>query len=228
MRALAAAATRLWLDLTLEGLEHLPERGPALIAARHFHHLYDGAILISRLPRPVRVVVAADWAKDARWRALLELGCGLLGWPTVLRRDALACRARPAYRPDEVLPYLQRALREVALLLRNGEVVAIFPEGYPTIDPEWRMKKDDTVILPFRPGFLRFAQYAERTGAGAVPIIPAGIWAAPPTYRRIVLRLGAPRFASEAAEATLIREIEDAVRALSRPPDDGALRDPVS
>jgi 1-acyl-sn-glycerol-3-phosphate acyltransferase len=106
----------------------------------------------------------------------------------------------------------------VSELLRAGEVVAIFPEGYPTIDPEWRAKPDDQTILPFRSGFVRLVQHAERAGAERTPILPAGVWAEPPDYRRIVLRLGAPRFTSDAPPGLLRAEIERAVRALSRPP----------
>ncbi|MDQ3411791.1 MAG: hypothetical protein M3509_06690, partial [Chloroflexota bacterium] len=50
------------LDLTVEGLEQVPRSGPAIIAARHYHHVYDGAVLLATIPRPVRIVVAADWA----------------------------------------------------------------------------------------------------------------------------------------------------------------------
>jgi putative membrane protein len=218
LRGLAGIGTRLRLDLTIEGLHNLPPKGPALLAARHFHHLYDGAVLVSRLPRPVRLVVAADWAKDARGRALLELGCRLLDWPVLLRSEALARRARPAYRQDEVRCYLRRAANQVTALLCAGELVAVFPEGYPTIDPEWRTKPDDTTLLPFRRGFLRFVQSAERAGAGRVPIIPVGIWAAPPDYRWVLLRLGPPQFTSDAPPPKLLRQIEEAVRTLSRPP----------
>lgn len=214
--------TRVRLDVRLDGLEHLPTRGPALIAARHFHHLYDGAILISRLPRPARLVVAADWVKDARQRWLLELGCRLLGWPIVLRPDALARHPSPVYRPADVPRALHRARQAVTELLRAGEVVAIFPEGYPTIDPEWRTKPDETSFLPFRSGFIRLVQHAERAGAERTPILPAGFWAAPPDYRRIVLRLGAPRFTTDAPPGRLRAEIERAVQTLSRPPHAGS------
>ena len=40
------------LELTVQGLEHVPPAGPALIAARHFHHLYDGCALLAAIPRP--------------------------------------------------------------------------------------------------------------------------------------------------------------------------------
>ena len=39
------------VKLTVEGLEHVPGSGPVLIAARHFHHLYDGCVLMKAVPR---------------------------------------------------------------------------------------------------------------------------------------------------------------------------------
>ena len=38
------------IDLRVEGLEHLPATGPAIIAARHFHHFYDGCALVAVVP----------------------------------------------------------------------------------------------------------------------------------------------------------------------------------
>jgi hypothetical protein len=37
-------------EFTVEGLEHVPASGPVLIVARHFHHLYDGCILLIIFP----------------------------------------------------------------------------------------------------------------------------------------------------------------------------------
>jgi 1-acyl-sn-glycerol-3-phosphate acyltransferase len=38
-------------DVRVEGLGHLPATGPAVIAARHFHHFYDGCALLAVVPR---------------------------------------------------------------------------------------------------------------------------------------------------------------------------------
>ena len=47
--ALAASDSLLVMrrvDLQVEGLDHIPATGPVMIAARHYHHLYDGPALI--------------------------------------------------------------------------------------------------------------------------------------------------------------------------------------
>jgi putative membrane protein len=216
VRGLAWGTTKARLDVAIEGVEHLPRTGPALIAARHFHHLWDGAILIGRLPRPVRLVVAADWASGRR-RSVLLGACRLLDWPALLRREAAG---------DEAAGRLLRvATADVVHLLLRGGVVAVFPEGYPTIDPAGPTKPDRETILPFRPGVVRFAQLAERAGAGQIPIVPAGFWYAPDSRRRVVLRLGRPWSVGDGEPRALAAGLEAAVRALSAPPV--SLRDTI-
>ena len=48
LRAVCRAAMS-GVDLRVEGLEHLPASGPAIIAARHYHHFYDGAALLTTM-----------------------------------------------------------------------------------------------------------------------------------------------------------------------------------
>ena len=69
---------------------------------------------------------------------------------------------------------LLRATRECVDLLRAGQLVLVFPEGYPNIDPSFTPKSADETMLPFRPGFLRFAALAELDGMTRVPIVPVG------------------------------------------------------
>ena len=64
MRAWARATVARRLDVEVEGLQHLPREGPLLIACRHVHHLYDGCLLLTAVPRPVHLLVALDWAAD--------------------------------------------------------------------------------------------------------------------------------------------------------------------
>ena len=52
------------LDLHVVGLEHVPSAGPAILVARHYHHLYDAAAILARVPREVHVLVALDWLRD--------------------------------------------------------------------------------------------------------------------------------------------------------------------
>ena len=60
------------IDLRVEGVEHIPASGPVVIAARHFHHLWDGCALIAASPRPLHVVVALDWLHQPVGRRLMD------------------------------------------------------------------------------------------------------------------------------------------------------------
>src|SRR5215213_1714923 len=75
-------------DLRVEGLEHLPATGPAVLAARHFHHLYDGSALITVVPRPLRILVTLDWLENAVGLRLMRGACRLAHWPIVARSDS--------------------------------------------------------------------------------------------------------------------------------------------
>ena len=98
----------------VEGLEHVPGAGPVLIAARHYHHLLDGAVLIARLPRPVHLVVALDWARGAATRRWMERACAAAQWPVILRPARSG-----AYAADDTGRYVRRGLTDAARLLRT-------------------------------------------------------------------------------------------------------------
>lgn len=204
------------LRVSIEGGEYLPRRGPALLACRHFHHLYDGAALIDALPRKPAVMVALDWAKDATTRRVMELACKLADWPVVLRADGLAAGSS-AFAPDETFGYVRRGLAHGADLLRRGELLVVFPEAYPTIDPAAARKSDEQAFLPFRGGVLTLVSLAQRGDALRVPILPVGL-----SYVRegrrwhVTIRLDAPRYLEGRAErGALLADLATRVRALS-------------
>ncbi len=211
------------LDLTVAGREHLPAAGPALIAARHVHHLYDGCALIATLPRPVHLLVALDWLRTPWGRRLMAWACRTARWPVVLRAEAFGPGAAPsAFRADETGRYLRRAVAEAVDLLRAGQVLVVFPEAYPAVDPGFTPKLDLAARLPFRPGFARLAGLAQRDGYTRVPIIPAGFdYEAGPRWR-VQLGFGAPVFwTGRADEASLVQAVEEQARRLSTPVPDG-------
>jgi putative membrane protein len=208
------------LTLTVEGREHVPVTGPVLVAARHFHHLYDGCALIAVLPRPAYLLVALDWTGGGVTRRVMEPACRLAQWPTVLRPDVLR-RAGPraAVRPAEAGRFLRRATRQVTSLLRAGHVVVVFPEGYPTIDPAGSPKANVGAFLPFRPGVARLAQLAERRGVGRIPIVPAGFQYERDGRWKVWLRFGPPVYAADyAGWHALVVALEERVITLSHPP----------
>lgn len=221
LRLLCQAALARRLDLRVEGLEYLPRRGPLLIAARHYHHLYDGGVLLAMVPRQLHPMVGLDWVQDRRLRGLMEALCASGRWPAVLRRDRGGQFAQPAsigsaYRAEEGGRYLRRALRLAADLLGEGQALLVFPEGYPNVDPVFTPKTGDDDMLPFREGFAKLALLAQRGGSGPVPVVPAGF-----AYRRdrrwqVTLRFGPPRsLAARAHLPAFVREVEAEVRRLS-------------
>jgi 1-acyl-sn-glycerol-3-phosphate acyltransferase len=215
LRACARWTTSQKTVLTVTGLEHIPARGPVLIAARHYHHLYDGSALFATIDRPLHVIVGLDWVGKGPLSYVMKRLCTSARWPVVMRASG-----------DEIgrVRVFRKALRETTELLREGRVVIVFPEGYPNIDPHSTPKRGEE-FLPFQAGFLKFARVAESAGVGPVPIVATGF-----SYRKldagdsstgkrewaIHLAFGEPFFLRDMAdERSGCIAIEAAVRRLS-------------
>jgi putative membrane protein len=215
----AKALGKRWMDLRVEGIEHLPQSGPVLVAARHYHHLHDGCALLAAARRPVHILVALDWVSGGASRGLMERACKMAGWPTVLRDDSLAAQSNEgAFHATESRRYLRRAVHDSVALLRAGELLVVFPEAYPNIDPSYTPKVD-AEFLPFRPGFIRLVEMAQRDGTSRVPIIPVGFDYEPKAGKgwQVVMRVGAPIWLSDASDRDrLVQLVEDHVRFLSK------------
>lgn len=221
-RAIAIWNVARYMNLYVGGARHLPHRGPAIVAARHYHHAYDGSALVHGLERQPHLFVALDWTDSAFARQTMERACRLAEWPVAIRGErfggGVAAAAPSAFERGEIQRYIRRAISYGAELLVRGEVLGIFPEGYPTIDPAGSPKTHDDQYLPFRPGLLAIAARAERAGAGPIPIVPAGLaYRREGTRTRVTLRLGAPlRDATTRPRAEVLAELETRVRELSR------------
>src|SRR6266567_910601 len=123
------------VKLVVEGLENVPRNGPVLIVARHFHHLYDGCVLMRVVPRRIHIFVALDWVRNRWLRSFMELACTMVDWPIVLRAEQLnenaarhSEKASRAYSLNEARSYLRHALKDSIRLLRDHEVLVVFPE----------------------------------------------------------------------------------------------------
>lgn len=196
------------LDVT--GIEHVPVTGPALIVARHYHHLYDGSALLAAVPRPVRLVVTLDWLERPIGRKAMEIATGSAKWPVVTRTSLAGDAPR-----SDALATNRAAFRQMIEMLKSGELLAIFPEGYPTIDPTFTPKTKDDEILPFQRGFARLAAAAQREGI-RVPVVPAGfVYRREPTWSA-QLRFGPARYIDPDCGSTALHDlIESDVRELS-------------
>ena len=183
------------------------------MAARHYHHLYDGCVLLASSPRPVRLTVALDWVEDAWRRRGMETLCAWAEWPALLRTERLSETAG-AYRPREARAYLRRSLDAAVGALLAGEPLVVFPEGYPNVDPKPTPKVGDE-MLPFRRGFARIATVASRALGVPLPVLPAGL-----SYRgrRVRLAFGTPiRVDAQTDVRELAGRVEREVRRLSLP-----------
>lgn len=98
---------RRWLDLTVEGAEHVPTAGAVLLASTHQSHA-DSLAIATAVPRP------AHFLGDRR----------LLAWPVVGRRlPQLGMVPLDRGEGDA------KAMGVIARLLEDGACVVIYPEG---------------------------------------------------------------------------------------------------
>lgn len=212
---------RAKVRVRVEGLDYVPRSGPVLLAARHYHNFYDGCILLAVMPRRIHLFVALDWIQTQRTRRGMEYICWLAQWPVSLREERLDMTnaehgSRSVYTAQDVRRYVLHSSKQSVQLLRQGEVLVIFPEGYPNIDPAPNPKSDGRAFLPFQPGFARLVEMAERNDAPPVAIIPVGfVYTHPPRWR-VTVRFGAPLQRGDFADAAkMVKAIEERVRALS-------------
>ncbi|WP_433262837.1 lysophospholipid acyltransferase family protein [Micromonospora vinacea] len=155
----------------VEGLEHLPRHGGAILAGNHLS-VADELFLVTAAPRHVTF-----WAKVEYFN-----GRGPGGW--LNRRIVAGMGAIPVDRADGRAAL--RALDAAVPVLRSGGLVAVYPEG--TRSPDGRLYRG-------RVGMTRLARDAE------VPIIPVGVTgtaevlpvdARLPRRHPITLRFGPP------------------------------------
>ncbi|MDH7570097.1 MAG: lysophospholipid acyltransferase family protein [Armatimonadota bacterium] len=154
----ARKATKWLLErlgpLRVEGSEHLPAAGAFLLVCNHVSNA-DPVALSAACPRLLRYM-----GKEELFRI------PVLGW--ILRAVGVFPVRRGT--PD------RSAIRQAEAVLREGGVLALFPEG---------RESPQGTLLPFEPGA---ALLALRTGAPVIPAYIEGITALVP-YGRVLPRL---------------------------------------
>ncbi|MFO0297695.1 MAG: MFS transporter, partial [Pseudomonadota bacterium] len=116
LRFLAWMLSRLVYRFRVQGDEHIPLQGAAILVCNHVSFV-DAVLLMAASPRPVRFVM------DHRIFAI-----PVLGW---LFRLAKAIPIAP--QKDDPATY-ERAFAEARRVLEEGDLLAIFPEGGITRD----------------------------------------------------------------------------------------------
>jgi 1-acyl-sn-glycerol-3-phosphate acyltransferase len=188
LRFIAWLLVKAMYRLRVDGQEHIPEEGAAVLISNHVS-FFDAVVIMGMSPRPVRFVM------DYRIFRTPVLGFVFRGVGAIPIASA---------KEDPVL--MEKAFAEVSAALKDGELVAIFPEGHVTRDGE---------LQTFRPGIRRIL------ADDPVPVVPmalSGLWgsffsridgkAMKTPFRRgffspIDLRVGAPLPAGEATLAAL-------------------------
>jgi 1-acyl-sn-glycerol-3-phosphate acyltransferase len=205
--------------LRVEGVEHIPSRGPVLLACRHVHHLYDGCALLAILPRRVHLYIALDWVPVRVARRAIERACRLVGWPVVLRSSHPRWSSLHGRDQEEVRSSVRRSVRAGVRVLVNGEALVVFPEGYPNVDPVYTPKRNLEDFAPFLPGFASIVELAQLRCSQSIPIVPVGFTYQPGERWRITMRCGPAMYrnSGESRDA-FVAAVQSQVMQLSQTP----------
>jgi 1-acyl-sn-glycerol-3-phosphate acyltransferase len=147
LRFIALVASRCIYRFKVTGDEHIPVQGAAVLTCNHVSFV-DPVLLMAASPRPIYFVM------DHR---IFKMP--VLGW---LFRLAKAIPVAP--RAEDPVAY-EAAFEAAAKVLRNGDLLAIFPEGGIT--------KDGT-LQEFKGGIMKILKNAERDGLN-VPVVPMAL-----------------------------------------------------
>jgi len=194
MRFLSWILVNTLYRIRSEGLEHVPEEGPALLVCNHVSYM-DALIVAGCVRRPIRFVM---------YYRIFDV--------PVMRFIFRPARAIPIAGAKEDAALLARAFDAIDAALAEGDVVCIFPEGgLPR----------DGAIAPFRPGVERIL---ERRSVPVVPMALRGLWGSVWSRRdsmlgrarlprrlraRIELVVGAPLAAAQADAAMLEQRVRE-------------------
>jgi 1-acyl-sn-glycerol-3-phosphate acyltransferase len=132
--------------LRIEGIDKIPERGPALLICNHVSFV-DPIVISAACRRPVRFIMDAS---IFRIPVLTTVFRGMKAIPVAPQKD-----------DPEVY---ERAFAVAAQELRAGQLVCIFPEGRLTTDGE---------VREFRPGMLRILK---ETPVPVIPLALSNLW----------------------------------------------------
>lgn len=147
LRFIAWVASRCIYRFKVRGDENIPLQGPAVLACNHVSFV-DAVLLMAASPRPIYFVM------DHRIFRI-----PVLGWLFKL------AKAIPiASRKEDPVAY-EAAFTRAAQVLREGDLLAIFPEGGITRDGQ---------LQPFKGGIMKVLEQARAEGVEP-PVVPMAL-----------------------------------------------------
>lgn len=166
LRFVAWIASRFVYRFKVTGDLNIPTEGAAVLVCNHVSFV-DAVLLMAASPRPIRFVMDHRIFKVP-----------VLGWLFKL------AKAIPVAPQKEDPAAYEAAFRESAKVLREGDLLGIFPEGAIT--------KDGT-LQPFKGGIMKILETAKADGVQDVTVIPmalTNLWGS--YFSRIELSGGQP------------------------------------
>ncbi|HEY0844773.1 MAG TPA: MFS transporter [Noviherbaspirillum sp.] len=147
LRFIAWVMSHLVYRFRIRGDEHLPTSGAAVLVCNHVSFV-DAVLLMAASPRPIYFVM------DHRIFRIPLLGA--------IFRLAKAIPIAPRAEDPETY---DRAFERAAQVLRDGDLLAIFPEGALTRDGN---------LQTFKPGVMKILERAQQDGI-APPVVPMAL-----------------------------------------------------
>ncbi|MGE8375760.1 MAG: 1-acyl-sn-glycerol-3-phosphate acyltransferase, partial [Diaphorobacter nitroreducens] len=196
LRFVAWVLSRCIYRFKVRGDEHIPTEGAAILACNHVSFV-DAVLLMAASPRPIYFIM------DHRLFRIPVLGA--------LFRLAKAIPVAP--QKDDAATY-EAAFERAAQVLKDGDLLAIFPEGGITRDGQ---------LQAFKGGIMKIIERAQADGVQApvVPMALTNLWGSffsrieqggamvrpfrRGMFNRVGLNVGAPLPAAEVQPA-LLRE----------------------
>ena len=147
LRFVAWVASHLIYRFKVQGDQHIPVQGAAILICNHVSYV-DAVLLMAASPRPIRFVMDHRIFKVP-----------VLGWLFKLSK------AIPVASRAESEAIYTAAFESAAQVLREGDLLCVFPEGGITKDGE---------LQPFKGGVLKILERAKADGLN-VPVIPMAL-----------------------------------------------------
>ncbi len=165
LRFVAWVASRLVYRFDVKGDLNIPTEGAALLACNHVSFV-DAVLLMAASPRPIRFLMDHRIFKVP-----------VLGWLFKL------AKAIPVAPQKEDAAAYGAAFREAAQVLREGDLLGIFPEGGIT---------RDGTLQPFKGGVAKILAQAQADGVpvSVVPMALTNLWGS--YFSRVELAGGEP------------------------------------